>query len=123
MVIARRESRALSRPSYCQTVQKWYVCCSQCARTPQPASALCATARQAPIRRIPRDPRLGVLVNEKQEIGGGESVGSESSVHSTAGPSGEDVSIFSASAVELVHQWWRDSNRRWAETNALKSPA
>jgi hypothetical protein len=35
----------------------------------------------------------------------------------------EDVSIFSASAVELVQQWWRDSNRRWAETNALKSPA
>ena len=62
-------------------------------------------------------------MNEKQKVGGGDPVGSESPAHSSADPSSQDVSIFSASAVELVHQWWRDSNRRWAETNALKSPA
>jgi hypothetical protein len=61
-------------------------------------------------------------VSEKREVGG-DSVTSESSVRPVTDPSGEDVSIFSASAVELVQQWWRDSNRRWAETNALKSPA
>jgi hypothetical protein len=60
-------------------------------------------------------------VSEKPEIRGRDSV--ESPASPVAGPSGEDVSIFSASAVELVQQWWRDSNRRWAETNALKSPA
>jgi hypothetical protein len=60
-------------------------------------------------------------VSETREIRGRESA--ESPVRPVAGPSGEDVSIFSASAVELVQQWWRDSNRRWAETNALKSPA
>jgi hypothetical protein len=62
-------------------------------------------------------------VSETREIRGRDSVPSESPVHPVAAPSVEDVSIFSAPAVELVQQWWRDSNRRWAETNALKSPA
>jgi hypothetical protein len=62
-------------------------------------------------------------VNEEREIHRRDSVSAESSVSPITGPSSEDVSIFSASAVELVHQWWRDSNRRWAETNALKTPA
>jgi hypothetical protein len=61
-------------------------------------------------------------VSETREIRR-DSVPSESPVHPVAGAPVEDVSIFSASAVELVQQWWRDSNRRWAETNALKSPA
>jgi hypothetical protein len=60
-------------------------------------------------------------VNDNREVR--DSMPSESSVRPVTGPSSEDVSIFSASAVELVQQWWRDSNRRWAETNALKSPA
>jgi hypothetical protein len=35
----------------------------------------------------------------------------------------EDLSIFSAPALEVVFQWWFESNRRWTERNSSKAPA
>ena len=32
----------------------------------------------------------------------------------------DDVAIFSAPAVEVVLQWWAESNRRWTERDRLK---
>lgn len=35
----------------------------------------------------------------------------------TSNRTGEDLSIFSAPALEVVSQWWLESKRRWAELN------
>ena len=34
----------------------------------------------------------------------------------------ENLSIFSAPALEIVSQWWLESNRRWTERNVPKAP-
>ena len=34
----------------------------------------------------------------------------------------ENLSIFSAPALEIVSRWWIDSNRRWTNGNAPKAP-
>jgi hypothetical protein len=33
----------------------------------------------------------------------------------------DDVSIFSASGLEAVFQWWLESNRRWTEQNGANA--
>lgn len=33
----------------------------------------------------------------------------------------ENLTIFSPTSVEVVFQWWVESNRRWAERNRLKT--
>jgi hypothetical protein len=33
----------------------------------------------------------------------------------------DDLSIFSAPALEVVFQWWLESNRRWTERNGSKA--
>ena len=40
-----------------------------------------------------------------------------SSVLAAADAPTESLSIFSAPGIELVFQWWADSNRRWSERN------
>jgi hypothetical protein len=41
----------------------------------------------------------------------------------TPSPGGtpDDLSIFSAPALEVVFQWWLESNRRWTERNGPKA--
>ena len=34
----------------------------------------------------------------------------------------DHLAIFSTPGVEIVFQWWLDSNRRWAERNATRRP-
>lgn len=34
----------------------------------------------------------------------------------------ENLSIFSAPALEIVSRWWLESNRRWTERNAPTAP-
>jgi hypothetical protein len=34
----------------------------------------------------------------------------------------ENLSIFSAPALEIVSRWWLESNRRWTERNVPKAP-
>ena len=34
----------------------------------------------------------------------------------------ENLSIFSAPALEIVSRWWIDSNRRWTNGNVPKAP-
>jgi hypothetical protein len=34
----------------------------------------------------------------------------------------ENLSIFSAPALDIVSRWWLDSNRRWTERNVPKAP-
>jgi hypothetical protein len=33
----------------------------------------------------------------------------------------EHLSIFSGAGLEVVHQWWLESNRRWTERDRTKS--
>jgi uroporphyrinogen-III synthase len=44
-------------------------------------------------------------------------------VHGNADAPLDSVTIFSPPAVELVFQWWRESNRRWTARNRVKAPA
>ena len=39
------------------------------------------------------------------------------SLQSLPDPASDNLSIFSAPAVEVVSQWWIESKRRWAELN------
>ena len=39
----------------------------------------------------------------------------------TSNRTAEDLSIFSAPALEVVSQWWLESKRRWAELNGPKA--
>ena len=39
----------------------------------------------------------------------------------TADRTTDDLSIFSAPALEVVSQWWLDSKRRWTELNGPKT--
>ena len=34
----------------------------------------------------------------------------------------ENLSIFSAPALDIVSRWWLESNRRWTERNIPKAP-
>ena len=34
----------------------------------------------------------------------------------------ENLSIFSAPALEVVSRWWLESNQRWTERNVPKAP-
>jgi hypothetical protein len=34
----------------------------------------------------------------------------------------ENLSIFSAPALEIVSRWWLESNQRWTERNVPKAP-
>ena len=34
----------------------------------------------------------------------------------------ENLSIFSAPALDIVSRWWLESNRRWTERNVPKAP-
>jgi hypothetical protein len=34
----------------------------------------------------------------------------------------ENLSIFSAPALDIVSRWWLESNRRWTERDATKAP-
>ena len=34
----------------------------------------------------------------------------------------ENLSIFSAPALEVVSRWWLESNQRWTERNVSKAP-
>ena len=34
----------------------------------------------------------------------------------------ENLSIFSAPALDIVSRWWLESNRRWTERNVSKAP-
>jgi hypothetical protein len=34
----------------------------------------------------------------------------------------ENLSIFSAPALEIVSRWWLESNRRWTERDVQKAP-
>jgi hypothetical protein len=45
------------------------------------------------------------------------------SLQSLPDPESDNLSIFSAPAVEVVSQWWIESKRRWAELNGADAVA
>jgi hypothetical protein len=64
-------------------------------------------------------------VTEERDARSGQSAPSSEAQLTDGTPdvSIENVTIFSAPAVELVMHWWRESNRRWAARDRLNSPA
>jgi hypothetical protein len=45
------------------------------------------------------------------------------SLKSLPDPASDNLSIFSAPALEVVSQWWLESKRRWAELNGTDAVA
>ena len=79
-------------------------------------------------RRLPADAvvRLGERSNMSQQSNtGGPSAALASHALSPEADSDctlENLSIFSAPALEIVSQWWLESNRRWTERTIPKAP-
>jgi hypothetical protein len=106
----------------------WYACCSPSPRA-VPRRPLHQERRRNPFgdsRRVPaRAPEVGRArrgddVNE--ELNQPDGSARRSSAPYVAGSSEapvDNLAIFSLSAVELVNEWWRESNRRWAENKPL----
>ena len=59
-----------------------------------------------------------ITMAQHKDIGGPTSV---LDLEATSNRTAEDLSIFSAPALEVVSQWWLESKRRWSARDGVKS--